>query len=212
MRLVLTAGLADLGEQPLDLPDALQDRFQPAFGGLALPAGGVPRREDFRRHNFHLVAGRFQLVGQPVENRVHQADKDRQGIGRKFRLGRKMLGEAGERLGIDVADRHEDVAGEDEAHWISVRLLAGNAVQHRCGHEQGAVTLVEPARRLDLGHFLARRHILAECLFRELFLLAGGVQQVHPDGAGRNVVDLRRVDRLRGALRAEQAEHCGSLA
>src|SRR4029450_14143183 len=87
-------GLPAPGRSPLPLADALQDRRQAPFGRSALTTRRVPAGEDIRRHFFHLPAGRFQLVREPTEERVHQPDENRQGVIRQIRLGGKVLGDA----------------------------------------------------------------------------------------------------------------------
>src|SRR5205085_9723661 len=107
-----------------------------------------------------------------------------------------------------VADRHQPVVREDEANRARRRLVLGNPGQHAHRHVERAALLVEPARRLDLGEILRRRHFQPDRLFDELFLVPRRLLEVDPGGAGRDRPALG-VNDLPVAIRPKSAQHGG---
>ncbi len=81
---------------------------------------------------------------------------------------------------IHIAERDQALAGDDEGHRRRFRRGQIALVEHRRGHEMGAVLLIEPARRLDLLLLFARRHVELERALDLGLLLRRGVEEVDP--------------------------------
>jgi len=118
-----------------------------------------------------------------------------------------MVGENHERLGVDVADGDQMILGQDEPDRVAARLAAGDAVEHRHGHERRAVFLIEPARRLDFGQFLAGRDVGSNELFGKRFLGLGRFEEIDPDRAFGNRAELVRVHGRCITFGTEQTQH-----
>ena len=126
------------------------------------------------------------MVGGAVDYGLEQADQ----YSPSRHRGRLRLHRAahidGKSLGMVIADGDQQVVLDDEGHGRGFRAVVLATADEIGGHEEGVVLGIEPARRLDLGQFLTRRDVDAEEGLDGEFLLAAGIEQVDPAGAGRH--------------------------
>ena len=169
--------LARLGVELAVEADALDHAAQVAAVGRAVAALG----EDAAREVVEIAADALQHVSEALGERFHQAGEQRQRGGARGRMLFGVRDELLERLGIEVAVRHQARAGEDERHRHGDRPVGVELRRHRGGHVQRAVVLVQPVRGLDLLHFLARRHVDAERVLDQLLFVGRRLEQVDPD-------------------------------
>src|SRR4051812_3124571 len=101
-----------------------------------------------------------------------------------------MLAERADRLGRGIADRYEPIVGQDETDWRAGRRTVLDTEQHAGRHIERAVALVEPARRLDLGHLLFGRDVELHALLDQLLLVLGGLLEVDPRRLVGNLLEL----------------------
>ena len=66
---------------------------------------------------------------------------------------------------------------------VAGSLGASALMQHDGRHVVRAALLIETARRLDLGHLLARGNGDPERVLHQVIFVLGGIQQVDPDRA-----------------------------
>ncbi len=167
-------------QQPLNFADADHQRLVAELGVAPLPTGSA--LEHLARNRRDVPARLLQLVRDAIDHCIEQPDEHLHGIGHHFRIGIGMLGEHQQRLGLDIADRHQMLVGQNEADRVGGRVAFVDSVEHRHRHEDHAVFLVQPRRRLDLHHFSAGRDIGADQSLDQLFLFLGRVEQVDPHG------------------------------
>ncbi len=180
--------------QPLVAPQALERHLEP----VARPP--LVLGEDLAGEFGHPLLHLFENVGEAIDNRVKQADECHLArLVARPRL-RRLGCEHAEGLRLRMAKGDEAMTREDEGHGHAVGDFGVRAMDQDRRHEEGALFLIEPARRLDLPHFLERRQIEAEGAFNPRDLLRLGVQKIDPDGvlrqrgvAGRGLRQKRSV-------------------
>ena len=116
--------------------------------------------------------------------------------------------EAAERQRVDIAIGDQPRALEDEGDLRVLGQVGIELGDHRGGQIQRAGFLIEAAGRLDLAHFLARRHVDREEFLDLLFFRDRRLEQIEPDCVGRH--GLRRTlfaARQPERIRQEDAQH-----
>ena len=192
------------GEIPL-LTDLEQELLVAARFSLFVPEHVLGRFGDDH-------SGAFEVVGEPVHDRLEQADQHalaRAGAARRLLEPlRKRL----ERLRLAVAHGDKHVAHENEGDRLQHRLVGVRPRHQRRGHEGGVAGVVEAARRFDLGQLLAHRNVDAEHRLDRLLLVVGGRNQIDPHRAGRKRRALQPAGRdEKAALVGVDMQHGGAL-
>ena len=109
-----------------------------------------------------MTADAFEMIGGPVHHRFQQADIDAPaGHRRGLRLHRPLDIDR-EGLRVVIADGDEEIVLDDEGDGRGFGLVVLAAADQVGGHEGGTILLVEAARGLDLGQFLASRNVDAK--------------------------------------------------
>lgn len=97
-------------------------------------------------------------------------------------------GENGKRQRIDEAYRDKGLRCQDECDCPAFGMFGRCPVQDRDCHDKSVAFAIKPARGLDLLHLLARWNFYAERAFNRLDFLSRGLEQIDPDGIGRQGV------------------------
>ncbi len=95
-----------------------------------------------------------------------------------------VTGETPEGQGIRVAVGDQLANLEDESDLGILRQIGIELGDHGRGQIERTAFFIEPVGRLDLAHFLARRHIDAEVLLDQVLFRRAGLEQVDPQRIG----------------------------
>ena len=185
--------VAALGEQILIVADADQQLLQRIVRHARAPAAArLAAAEDGARGLVYVLLHHLERIGEAIDDRVEQVNERHRRRGAHLGLARDMRRKAPEGPGIGVAHRHEMARRQHEADRRAHRIADVDAAHDVRGEKNGAALLIEAARRLDLGHLLARRHLETESSLDERLLLACRLEQVDPDGSCRQDDVTRR--------------------
>src|SRR5262245_21156554 len=100
------------------------------------------------------------------------------------------------------------MSGQNERHRRRLGRICVGLTHQRRGHVACAVLYIDAAGDLDLLHLLARRHRYANDAFGQLILELGGLIQIEPHRAVRNLLTRGYWDALeRQSLRNINRQH-----
>lgn len=175
-------------------------RLLQRFGRHAPPVGGPATQHDQFRDRVNVAADALEDVGHPVDDFVEQIHEH---VGRRCAqrvIAVCMRGEDSEGPGIAVADRDEQIVGQDEGNGRVFRLGRVRLPHHVRRHEHGPVLAIEAARGFDLLHVLLGREGDAERPLEKSLFFPRWLVKVDPCRMRRQYGSLGRRDRLQMAI------------